>query len=360
MSDAELRLEYIGIQKTISLQNVLQSAFKTVNNAAYGALGNVGFIFYDPRIAIGVTTTGRYIIQHVSNHFEKRVNTFFKTEGKSRLIYCDTDSNFFTFGDIVEKHYKGKTDFEITTALDNLMENHLRKYIDEATDNIAKRQNYYKKTIFFKREKICSSGFMLSAKKYALKVYDNEGVRYTEPDYAITGIEVVRSSTPQIARDALKKCVIHVINKDKEKMQDVVAKTHDLFMNAPPEAIAFPRGVNNLLKYSNQDNIYTKGTPIAVRASLVHNHYIEKLGIGNEYQPIEEGSKILFLYTKEPNHFKENVIAFIDKLPKQFKLDESIDRELQFEKVFIAPLQGIMTAVGWEIEEKSTLDSFFE
>ena len=269
------------------------------------------------------------------------------------------NSSMFTFKHIVEKHYEGKTDFQITDALDKLMEDHLRPFIDEATDTIAKTQNYYKKTLHFKREKICSSGIFCAPKKYALKVYDNEGVRYTEPDYAITGIEVVRSSTPEMARKALKECVIHVINKDIDALRLVKEKAHQEFKTAPVEDIAFPRGVNNLIQYSDENNIYSKGTPIAVRGALLHNFFIEQLNLEHLYQPIEEGAKILFLYLQEPNHFKENVIAFVDKIPKEFNLEKYVDREMQFEKVFMAPLEGIMKAVGWQLEEKSSLSDFF-
>ena len=330
-----------------------------VNNSGYGAISQSGFMFFDNRIAEGITMSGRYIIQYVASHFNIKLNEFFKTKDIDYITYMDTDSLCVTFGGMVNKYFKDRSDFQITDALDALVEKHLRHFINEATDNIAIQQNYYKKTIYFKREKICSSGFILSAKKYALKVYDNEGVRYTEPDYAITGIEVVRSSTPEMARKALKECVIHVINKDIDALRVIKEKTHNQFKTLPAEDIAFPRGVNNLELYSDEQNIYSKGTPIAVRGALMHNHFIEKLDIGNLYQPIEEGSKVLFLYLKEPNHFKENVIAFVDKIPKEFNLEKYVDREMQFEKVFMAPLEGIMKAVGWTLEEKSSLSDFF-
>jgi DNA polymerase elongation subunit (family B) len=330
-----------------------------VNNSGYGAISQSGFLFFDNRIAEGITMTGQFIIQYVSKHFNKRLNDFFKTKDVNYIIYMDTDSSFFDLNSIVKKYYIGKTDEEIVSALDNLMEKHLRLLINEATDHISKAQNYYKETIYFKREKIFSSGFWLAPKKYALKVHDNEGVRYATPDYAITGIEVVRSSTPQIARDALRSCVVHIINKDIESMRDIVKETHTKFLVSPSYDIAFPRGVNNLSKYSSKQTIYTDRTPIAVRGSLLHNHFLEKLNLEILYQPIEEGSKILFLYLKEPNHFRENVISFVDEIPKEFKLEEYVDRELMFDKVFLKPLEGIMKAVGWEIENTSSLDEFF-
>lgn len=346
--------------KAISdIKGTLQLALKVLNNSGYGAISQSGFIFFDNRIAEGITMTGRYIIQYVSFHFNKRLNDFFKTNAVNYIAYMDTDSSMFAVGNIVQKYYGDKTPEQIVEALDVLMEKHLRVFINEATDKIAEEQNYFKKTIFFKREKICSSGFWVAPKKYALKVYDNEGVRYKEPDYAITGIEVVRSSTPEMARKALKECVIHVINKDIDALRLIKERTHKEFLTVPVEEIAFPRGVNNLEQYSDENTIYGRGTPIAVRGALMHNHFIDKLDLGNIYQPIEEGGKILFLYIKEPNPFKENVISFSEILPPEFGLDSYVDRELQFEKVFVAPLNGIMSAVGWTLEEQACLDDFF-
>jgi DNA polymerase elongation subunit (family B) len=253
----------------------------------------------------------------------------------------------------VEKYYNGKDPLQITDALDKLMENHLRKFINDATDNIAQYQNYYKKTIVFKREAI-GSGFWCGKKKYAIKVYNNEGVTYKDGDYKILGLEVVRSSTPEIARDALR-----VIDKEFDKLKQVVAQTHEQFKTVDIERIAFPRSANNLKEYSSTDTIYTRGCPIAVRGALLHNHFLNELNLGGVYQPIEEGSKLLFIYLKEPNHFKENVIAFTEKLPPEFKLHKYIDRELQFEKVFLAPLKGILDAVGVSLEEKNDLEEFF-
>lgn len=349
----------IKYKKIADLKGTIQLALKVLNNSGYGAISQSGFIFFDNRIAEGITMTGRYIIQYVSFHFNKRLNDFFKTVGHDYIAYMDTDSSMFALGNIVKKYYATKTPEQIVEALDVLMEKHLRPFINEATDTIAMEQNYFKKTIFFKREKICSSGFWVAPKKYALKVYDNEGVRYKEPDYAITGIEVVRSSTPEMARNALKECVIHVINKDIDALRLIVERTHEQFKTFPAEDIAFPRGVNNLEQYSDDTTIYGRGTPIAVRGALMHNHFVEKLELGNLYQPINEGDKILFLYLQEPNHFKENVISFVDTIPKEFNLDKYVDREMQFEKVFVAPLQGIMKAVGWTLVEQASLDDFF-
>ena len=60
-----------------------------------------------------------------------------------------------------------------------------------------------------------------------------------------------------------------------------------------------------------------------------------------------------------PNPIKQNVIAFKDVLPKEFKLHKYIDYDLQFEKTFIEPLNFILNPIGWHAEEQATLEDFF-
>ena len=56
---------------------------------------------------------------------------------------------------------------------------------------------------------------------------------------------------------------------------------------------------------------------------------------------------------------KENVIAFQEALPKELKLHNYIDYDLQFEKTFIEPLNLILHSIGWTAEEQTTLEDFF-
>ena len=47
------------------------------------------------------------------------------------------------------------------------------------------------------------------------------------------------------------------------------------------------------------------------------------------------------------------------KLPTEFKLEQYIDYETQFEKTFLAPMRFILQAIGWEHEPKASLEAFF-
>ena len=74
---------------------------------------------------------------------------------------------------------------------------------------------------------------------------------------------------------------------------------------------------------------------------------------------IQEGDKIKFIKLKEANPFKFDVISYITKLPKEFKLHQYIDYEIQFQKTFLDPLSFILNSIGWTYEKKANLEAFF-
>jgi DNA polymerase elongation subunit (family B) len=87
---------------------------------------------------------------------------------------------------------------------------------------------------------------------------------------------------------------------------------------------------------------------------------VKSLGLEKDCKLIRGGDKIKFVYLKKQNTLRnENVVAFIDELPTKLELDSKIDYETQFEKSFVAPVEHIFEAIGWKIEETSSIESFF-
>jgi hypothetical protein len=93
---------------------------------------------------------------------------------------------------------------------------------------------------------------------------------------------------------------------------------------------------------------------------MVYNFLLNRENLSNKYVDIKSGEKLRFLYLKEPNPVGHNVIAFPDYLPKEFGLNSFVDHDKQFNKSFVEPLSAILTAIGWEAEKRSTIESFFE
>ena len=65
--------------------------------------------------------------------------------------------------------------------------------------------NAYENKMHMGREVIAERGIWTAKKRYALNVWDSEGIRYEEPKLKIMGIETTRSSTPAIVRETQER-----------------------------------------------------------------------------------------------------------------------------------------------------------
>ncbi|MDE1971414.1 MAG: DNA polymerase, partial [Patescibacteria group bacterium] len=99
-----------------------------------------------------------------------------------------------------------------------------------------------------------------------------------------------------------------------------------------------------------------KGTPIHVRAALMHNYWAEKKGLGKRIKPIADGERIKYVHLKVPNPTREDVFAFVGKLHPDLDVHRHVCKKTHFEKGFIAPLEGILKAINWDWEKRNTLD----
>lgn len=322
-------------------------------------MANKGFRFYDPRIAEGITKSGQVIIQNAELSANKMMNQIMGTN-KDYVIAADTDSNFINLETFVEKFCSGKTVEQKIAFMVKACDSKFQDNLNNACDTLSLSLNWNSKFINFKRESISESALWVGKKMYALLVHNNEGVQYDHPKLKVKGIALVRSSTPNCVKEPLRNCVMQILTGDEKSLQGFVRDQETLYMKLSPEQIAFPRGVNNLLKYSSKLDIYQKGTPIAVRAALLHNHKVAELKLQEKYPNVREGGKIRYVYLKEPNSLRENVIGFIDKMPQEFNLTKYVDQKLMWDKSFIAPLKKLTDAVGWNYEETNTLESLFE
>ena len=172
------------------------------------------------------------------------------------------------------------------------------------------------------------------------------------------GIEAVRSSTPAVCRDSIKKAINVIMNTDEQTLQKFISDFRDRFNTLPFEDVASPRGVRGMDKYKDAASIYMKGTPIHVRGALLFNMILKQKKIAN-VAPIQDGDKIKFAYLKMPNPIHDNVIAASGYLPSEFDIDKYIDRDMQFDKTFLEPLKSITNAIDWRTERIATLEDFF-
>ena len=346
--------------KEIARCHNIQWARKIALNSAYGAVGNQYFRFYDVRQASAITTAGQFIIRFIEEKVNGYMNKILKQdEDFDYIVASDTDSIYVTLDKLVEKTCKGKDNEQICNFIDKVVNSRLEPYIEKCFDELSEYTNAFKNCMVMKREVIANKGIWVAKKRYMLNVLDDEGVRLSEPKLKIMGIEAVKSSTPQVCRGKIKEAIKIIMNKDEDTLQKFIADFKTEFDELSAEAISFPRSCNNIQKYKNPATIFSKGTPIHVKGSLIYNHKLKELKLHKQYPYIREGDKIKFLKLIEANPFRFDVISYITTLPKEFELDKYIDRETQFEKTFLDPMRFILQAIGWSQEKKATLEAFF-
>jgi len=347
------------IEKRIARYNNLQLAKKVGLNSAYGALGSQYFRFYDLRMALGVTSAGQLSIRWIENKLNQYMNQLLKTE-KDYVIASDTDSIYLRLSELVKKVHPETSDIKNVIAfMDRVCEDKIQPFIDESYKELADYVHAFEQKMQMKREALANKGIWTAKKRYIMNVYNNEGVQYNEPHMKVMGLEMVKSSTPQSIRGKMSDTIKLMINGTESDVQDFIAQFRKDFKSLPPEEISFPRGMNGLKEYSDKTILYKKGTPIHVKGAIIYNHNLEKLGLTKKYPLIQEGEKIKFTYLKQPNPFKDTVISYPSRLPSEFKLENYIDYDTQFEKAYLEPVKIILNCLNWEAEKTNSLDSFF-
>ena len=347
------------IEKRIARYNNLQLAKKVSLNSAYGALGSQYFRFYDLRMALGVTSAGQLSIRWIENKLNQYMNKLLKTD-KDYVIASDTDSIYLRLSELVKKVHPETSDIKNVIAfMDRVCEDKIQPFIDESYKELADYVHAFEQKMQMKREALANKGIWTAKKRYIMNVYNNEGVQYNEPHMKVMGLEMVKSSTPQSIRGKMSDTIKLMINGTESDVQDFIAQFRKDFKSLPPEEISFPRGMNGLKEYSDKTILYKKGTPIHVKGAIIYNHNLEKLGLTKKYPLIQEGEKIKFTYLKQPNPFKDTVISYPSRLPSEFKLENYIDYDTQFEKAYLEPVKIILNCLNWEAEKTNSLDSFF-
>ena len=363
MKKGEKGLEELHAQtvKDVTKYSNFQMVRKICLNSLYGALGNQYFRHYKLENAEAITLTGQVAIRWIERKLNEYVNEILNTEGEDYVIASDTDSIYLNLGGLVASvpSLQHAPRERIVDVLNKLCQDKIEPFIDKSYKELSDYLQCYEETLVMKRECIADRGIWTAKKRYILNVWDNEGVRYEEPKLKMMGIEAVRSSTPAPVRQYIKDALGIIMTGTEAELIDFIEDKRANLESLPPEVCAFPRAANNLFKFMCPTTLYTKGTPMQVRAAILFNHHLKEKGLTNKYNVINDGEKIKYIFLKKPNPIGENVIAFISELPKEFGLTPYIDYDTMFTKSFLDPLKVILDVIGWKTETVATIEDFF-
>ena len=345
------------LSKLITKYDSLQTATKLVANSIYGALGEKHFRFYDVRLAGAITTSGqlanRWVDKHINIYFNKLLNT-----DKDYVIYSDTDSAFISFENIVKSKIPEHLSIDKKAdILQKFITSVVQPKINSICEELSNKLNMARPTISYKLEKICRAGIFTRKKRYVLLVLINEGVVYSEPKLKIAGM--LSSEIPPIAKEKLKLCYKTMLETRFDEIPDIVENFKNEFIKMSIDKVARSISLNGLDLYGDKQTIYKKGTPFQVKGALFYNKAIKDLKLEKRLTYIKNGDKIKCVYLKQPNPLKSDVLAFVDKIPEEFKIKEYIDYNTMFDKLFLSKLKLVTDMIGVDVEKRYKLEDFF-
>lgn len=343
------------LEREIAQLENKQMAIKILLNSLFGAIGNKWYRYFDLRIAEGITLTGQLVIKWCERTINAELNNVLGTTNVDYVIAIDTDSLYVNFEPMIKK-FNPK---DPVAFLDKACKDHFLPIFKQALANLRTKLNCFDDRMAMGREVIADRGIWQAKKRYILNVYNKEGVQYEKPKLKIMGIEAIKSSTPEVARDWMRELFPILMSGTESQTQAFINSCREKFKTLRAEELAAPRGANEIDKWADRRTVYKKGCPIHVRGAILYNQMLIDKGLVNQYESIKDGNKVKFTYLRLPNPIKENVIAFPDYLPPEFGLDRYIDYDTQFDKAFLDPVMSILEAIGWRAEASSTLEDFF-
>ena len=340
-----------------SALNGIQMALKIALNSLYGAMANPHFRYFNPDIAEGITMTGQCVIRYISEQINVFLNKELGTKKVEYVIANDTDSAYVELKRVVERSGLMDTT-EIVDMLDKYCSEVLEALLSQKFDELAEYTNAKQNKLFMKREVIADNALWRAKKNYVMRVYDSEGVRYEKPKLKATGVEIVKSTTPEFIRNELKKCFDVIFDGTEQDMIAEQRRFRKEYMKMPLDVIAQSKKISKAAGWQKRDGTFVNGTPMHARAACVYNSMLIKKGLQKKYEFIQDGDNIHILFLKLPNIAQSNVIAYKDFLYDELELSEHIDRETQYEKSFLSPLQSFTDILKWDIINENRLDAF--
>jgi DNA polymerase elongation subunit (family B) len=369
-STEELEKELIKEEQAKNVHKNAQHIRKIYLNSLYGILANPWCRYYDQDAAGAVTHTGQFIVREMMQKLEDLFQSAYPTDRKTApyVMYGDTDSCYITLDNLVEKSgfFTGNKEEimeKLTKFCDEYVADNLTKIINNSMDDLNAKDRCY----IAGREVIGGPGIWVGKKKYAIDVFNNEGIIYKEGKLKVMGLEMIKSSTPEWSRIRLEEAMRIMMYGTEKDLHEKIKLWINEYKSQSVFDIASPSGLSKLNEYIIENEGFTgisldlkSGTPIAARAAFLHNLNLEDDDIIN---PIEEGDKIKYVYLKTPNPYgqgriKDHVMGFNDGIPNFFN-KEYIDYDLQLEKIFFKPLAIMIKALNWNIDSNDKPATLF-
>lgn len=353
-----------ALSAEIQRLDAMQQAKKIQLNSAYGALGNSHYRWYRRELAESITLSGQLSIRWMEKWLNKFLNKLCKTVDHDFVIAIDTDSLYLNLEKVVQIKFGPDIDSvdrqELIKFMDEVSEKVITPQINKGYQALADYMSAYAQKMHMKREALADVAYWVGKKRYAINVYNHEGVQFAEPKLKMTGLDAVRSSTPKYIKGVLKEGFRILMTGTEQELQEMLAAARLEFRKQPFSQLSRASTANGLAKYrAPAPQLVQPACPIHVRGAILYNWWIEENKL-NHLQPIFEGDKIKFVYLRLPNPLRHNVISVPSgEMPSDLGLEQYIDYDAQFDKMIVHPLQNAADFMHWSTVKRASLASFF-
>ena len=366
-------------KKAIEAGNEAEIAFwdkrqlvKKINlNSLYGAILNPGCRFFDKRIGQSTTLTGRQIAKHMASKVNEIITGEYDYIGKS-IIYGDTDSVYFSAYPILKDDISaGKIPWDkdnVITLYDQICDQANTTFPD-----FMGRAFHCPKSradvIAAGREIVADTGLFITKKRYACRVYDEEGNRKDvdgkKGKVKAMGLDLKRSDTPVFMQDYLKTLLDMVLDlADEKDLLDSITQFRREFKERPGYEKGSPKRANKIGHYQRLEEKQGKANmPGHVRASINWNT-LKRMN-GDKYsQEIVDGMKVIVCKLKQ-NPLQYTSVAYpVDelRLPQWFK-ELPFDGDAMEEVIIDNKLDNLIGVLDYDLEstkQNNTFNSLFE
>mgnify|MGYP001036226126 CR=1 FL=1 len=367
------------IKKNYEYWDLQQYIRKILLNSLYGSILNEHCLFFDKRIGQSVTLSGRMIIKFMGEKINELITGEYNYMGDA-IIYGDTDSIYFSLNTALKNNPLLKNDYEdfeinkenIIKFYDLIAEEINNSFPDYLKNTFSSRKDFI--SMKAKRELVGTKGLFITKKRYAILLYDKEGIRVdNDKKIKIMGLDLKRSDTPVFIQKFLEDILLDVLEgKDKDFIIEKILEFKKEFQKIPSWEKGIPKRVNGLTEYFEKYNAIKNLSPYEVKkiyksitipghvmASINYN-ILKKYYGDTKSLDITDGSKIIVCKLKE-NEFKMNSVAFpidLEDVPEWFKKLPFDD--LDMEKTALdKKIENLLGVLNWNLLEHIVSDNYY-
>lgn len=214
---------------------------------------------YDERLGQSTTLTGRTIVRHMNATINEIITGEYDYQGDA-IVYADTNSCYFSAYSVLKDDpsysafvWSRENVIELYDLIAEQANKTFPSFMAETFHTSMERGGIIRAG----RELVASRGLFIKKKKYAVLMYDKEGIRLDgegKPGkLKPMGLDLKRSDTPKVMQQFLEQLLMNLLTGvSQEQMFDDIRAFRKTFKTRPGWEKGTPTKVANLASFAKK------------------------------------------------------------------------------------------------------------